>query len=284
VLTLAHIINPVKVSINSDLFVAQPITFESMKRAVRWVELEKIISVKLLATQYPEDREIIPEYFYTTSDLNRSVLDEGKFVTPRKLPLINDIFGKLTDVDADYFIYTNVDIGLMPHFYLSIGKYLNDGYDALVINRRTVQEQYDSINDLPNIYAEIGEIHKGYDCFVFSKRILSKLELGKIAIGAPGVGIALFVNLYCLSKQFLLLDDHHLTFHIGNDKEWNNEKFADYRDYNKKQLEAIYHTLRNKDYPLEAALSYHKSTLVKNKFLKAPDRSPLRTVIKKFIN
>lgn len=284
-LKIAHIINPVKVAPKSDLFIAQPITFESMRRAAHWAERDNKISITLLSTQYIEDQKIIPDYIHKKRNLTRSVLDEGEFVIPRKLPLIVDILDKLSDVDSDYFVYTNTDIGLMPYFYTSISKYISDGYDALIINRRTISDKYNSINDLPCIYAEIGEVHKGYDCFVFSKRILPILKLGKIAIGVPGVGIVLFVNLFCLSQQFILLDNHHLTFHIGNDKQWNDQKYTDYKEYNREQLDTIYRTLKENNYPLEKAIEYHKSVLDKNNFLdKAYTSSALRMVFRKFIS
>ena len=57
----AHIINPVKVKDTSDLFVAQPITFETMRKAKEFAG-EKL-AVELFTTQYPEDHEIIPDYF-----------------------------------------------------------------------------------------------------------------------------------------------------------------------------------------------------------------------------
>ncbi|MEM6843545.1 MAG: hypothetical protein AAF632_15055 [Bacteroidota bacterium] len=238
-----------------------------MNRAVRWVELDKEISVKLIAAQYPEDREIIPHYFYITSDLTRSVLDEGEFITPRKLPLINDILGKLTNIEADYFIYTNVDIGVMPHFYSSVSKYIDDGYDALIINRRTVSGHYNSIKDLSYIYSEIGEIHEGYDCFVFSKEIFPKLALGKIAIGAPVVGLALFVHLFCLSKQFKLVDNSHLTFHIGNDRVWDNNNLTDYRSHNIKEFDLVMNMLKDKGHQVDTALEYRKRYQEKNGFI-----------------
>ena len=66
-----HIINPVKVSEASDLFVAQPVTFETMRRAKQFAGNE--IEVNLITTQYPEDHSIIPEFFTKTKDLDRSV-------------------------------------------------------------------------------------------------------------------------------------------------------------------------------------------------------------------
>ncbi len=67
------------------------------------------------------------------------MLDCGRFAVPRKLPLIKDILGRLYDAsDAEYFIYTNVNIGLMPNFYVAVNAIIESGYDAFVINRRTI--------------------------------------------------------------------------------------------------------------------------------------------------
>ena len=109
----AHIINPVAVCNKSDLFIAQPITFESMENARRFSET--CIEVDLLSAQYPEDKKMVPEYFHLTPDLQSSVLDKGSFKTRRKLPLIKEILDRMYDAspDAEYLIYTNVDIALM---------------------------------------------------------------------------------------------------------------------------------------------------------------------------
>ena len=58
---IAHIINPIKVDRSSDLFIAQTITFETMKIAHDFAK-EKV-KVDLFSAQYPEDRCIIPNGF-----------------------------------------------------------------------------------------------------------------------------------------------------------------------------------------------------------------------------
>lgn len=275
-LRIAHIINPVKVKVTSDLFIAQPITFESMRQACRYAELCEVANVSLFTAQFSEDRTIIPSYFSVTGDLERSILDIGNFKEARKLPLIADILSRLKTIDAEYFVYTNVDIGLMPHFYVSVAKYIADGYEAFAINRRTIPEQFASVDALPYIYAQIGEIHQGYDCFIFTKQILQNLVLGNVTIGAPGIGLAFFVNLFCLSKKFILLDDHHLTFHIGNDRRWDGNSYSDYKSHNKKELIQIYDIFANKKLPVSEAIAYHKSFLVKNNFEKNKQRNFLK--------
>ena len=45
------------------------------------------------------------------------MLDVVNFSIPRKLPLIKDIVDRATAAtNADYVIYSNVDIGVVPHF------------------------------------------------------------------------------------------------------------------------------------------------------------------------
>jgi len=109
---IAHIINPVKVEKTSDLYVAQPITFETMRRARDFAAGR--VEVTLYTAQFKEDREFIPSIFNKTRDLERSVLDLGTFKIKRKLPILKDILDRLFQAsDADYFIYTNTDFGLM---------------------------------------------------------------------------------------------------------------------------------------------------------------------------
>jgi len=87
---IAHIINPVIVKESSDLFIAQPITFETMRIAQEFARGH--VDVALYSAQYPEDRPIIPEWFQMTPDLDRSILNIGSFHAKRKLPLVKDYY------------------------------------------------------------------------------------------------------------------------------------------------------------------------------------------------
>jgi len=83
---IAHLINPVRFPVDSELTHTQPLTFESMKRAA--AQADDVARIDLLTAQYPEDRVIIPPLFTQTNDLERSVADLGSFSVNRKLPLI----------------------------------------------------------------------------------------------------------------------------------------------------------------------------------------------------
>lgn len=211
---IAHIINPVKVGEHSDLFVAQPITFESMRIAKEF-SVQKD-NIELCSTQYEEDLSTIPAQFTILSNLNKSIKDIQPGLTEKKLPLIRDVLEKLKEVEAaDYYIYSNVDIALMPQFYDCIYSYISEGYDTIIINRRRLQKKYKEVKDLPRMYADLGKSHPGFDCFVFKKELLDKMVLGNICIGVPFIEATLVHNLFSFANKPLFIADAHLTFHIG---------------------------------------------------------------------
>ena len=211
---IAHIINPVKVTESSDLYNAQPITFKSMIDAKKYAANN--IQIILYTTQFKEDREIIPTGFKILSNLTKSILDINPNFKGKKLPLIKDIFEKFNEVeDVDYLIYTNVDIALMPYFYDLVFDYINDGHDAIIINRRRLSKYYSSPNELHLMYADLGKSHPGFDCFIFKKDLLNQMVLGNICVGIPFLEATLVHNLVAFAKKPLFVPDKHLTFHVG---------------------------------------------------------------------
>ncbi|MAM27947.1 MAG: hypothetical protein CMC13_02900 [Flavobacteriaceae bacterium] len=253
-LKLTHIINPVKVSETSDLFVAQPVTFETMRRAKKFASNQ--IEVNLITTQYPEDQCIIPGFFTKTKNLDRSSLDFGKFEKNRKLPLLKDILHRAVvyDTDADYIVYTNVDIAVQPYFYSFISQKIGEGIEAFVINRRTIAEHY-NLKTLAEAYTDYGEAHPGYDCFVFKKDHYRNFNLENICIGAAYVGLALYLNLRLFSQSFSEINDKHLTFHIGNDKIWKEESNKQFENFNKAEFQKIRENLESNGRSVEDILN-----------------------------
>jgi hypothetical protein len=234
---LAHIVNPFKVSESSDLHTAQPISFESMRRAKEYAK--KNIDVELVSAQFNEDRALVPEGFKATSDLENSVLDLHNFNKQVKLPLLTDILKRLyEESDAEYLIYTNVDIGLYPNFYLKVNEFIEQGYDAFIINRRRIEAKYTSVLDLEKIYEESGHKHPGFDCFVFHRSLYPKLKLQGICIGVPFIEISFSQNLFALANHFKLFEEEKLTFHIGMEI-YKKRVPSEYFWYNRKQFHAI---------------------------------------------
>ncbi|MDQ8184960.1 hypothetical protein [Pelagicoccus sp. SDUM812002] len=256
---IAHVVNPVKVGSDSDLFVAQPVTFETMRRAKAIAA--PLVDVELMSVQYSEDNDIVPDDFRTLPELETSVLDLGIFQRPRKLPILRHILDRAYQAtDADYLIYTNVDIALMPHFYLSVANLLQEN-DGLVINRRTISDSYQSPDQIPLMWAEAGRTHGGFDCFVFRRDAYPKFELADTCIGTKGIGVIAYANVVAHSRSFQLLTEAHLTFHIGNDMSWTSSSLSDYMKHNYREVNAGAKALRSSAGPLDATTPHGRFLL-----------------------
>lgn len=226
---IAHIINPVKVNESSDLYNSQFITFASIENAKKYCNHRAEITI--CTTQFEEDKSIIPDSFTVLSNLAYSILDINKKLSGKKLPLIKDILLKTNEVpNTDYIIYSNSDIALMPFFYDFVIEKIKEKHDAIIINRRRIPNKFNSKEQLPQMYAELGKSHPGFDCFIFKKELLSKFILGNICVGIPFLEVTLIHNIIAFAQNPLFVADKHLTFHIGmevmpkrdNDYYWTN--------------------------------------------------------------
>ena len=116
------------------------------------------LSVSLFSAQHPEDASIIPAFITHTPDLTRSIDSLEEFKGTRKLPLLVDILDRLYEAtDAEFLIYTNIDISLMTQFYSCVSSIISSGFDAFTINRRTISGNYKSTNELlPDVLDDRG--------------------------------------------------------------------------------------------------------------------------------
>lgn len=243
----AHIINPVYTVPEQDyssLALAQPITFASLQSARNQISDTNL--VEILAVGFPEDASVIPSDFTVTRPLERSVLDLADFEVKRKLPILRDILEiALASSDAEYFIYTNIDIGVVPSFYEAINTIVERGYDAFSVNRRTVPAFTTNVDDLALIQSFAGELHPGHDCFVFHRDILSDLTLHDTCVGARFLVPPFLANLVCRAKKFERFSQFHLTFHIGDDRVWNDQRFDDYTEFNASEATRTFQSLNS---------------------------------------
>ena len=231
-LRIAHLVNPVSVGAHSDLCLAQPLVYKSMQIARDFAA--DVVAVDLVAVIFDEDRDAVPDQFMIAAPLTRSILNFGTFEQPRKLPLLADIInlGMSAAEDADFYIYSNVDIILMPHTYRWIAGQLEAGVDALVINRRTIREDVVA-GGLDEIWSAIGVPHDGYDFFVFSRAIAAQLQLDRVVIGVPQIGWTLNANLAVLGRRHVLIEDGlMLTKHIGDDRAWTRDERREFITHN----------------------------------------------------
>ncbi len=243
----AHIVHPLIVPETSDLFKAQPVTFKTMQTARDFAKNEN--EVEFYSAQYIEDHEIVPPDFTKTPDLNRSINDVGNFKYPRRLPLLKDILDRLyAATDAEYLIYTGVDIALQPYFYSTVNAIINQGVDAFIINRRVLPDTFQEIEQIPLMYAQVGKPHPGRDCYIFKRAVYPRFSLGEACLGMRRVGAILALNLVYFSINFREFRDLHATFHLGEGSFWRDEKYDDYHAHNLNEWTRILEDFRQR-YP-----------------------------------
>src|SRR5262249_16608039 len=155
-------------------------------------------------------------------------------------PLLADILDAAkSKSDAEFIIYTNADIAVVPHFYVTLDRLIATGLDAFMVTRRTLTKDYESPTELWQMYADVGEEHPGDDCFIFRRDISAQYELGEACIGIKYVARLLAFNLILHAERFEHFKNLHLTFHIGDDRIWDDEKWADYTAHNERFFRAI---------------------------------------------
>lgn len=212
--TIAHVINSFSADEKSDLYFAQPVTFETMRIAKQ--KLDEPERVQQFVCFYEEDRESVPKDFIQLPPLEYSVLDFQNMSKSVKLPLIREVLKKLYDnTQSEYLIYSNVDIALYPDFYKRVFDLINQGYDSIIINRRRIPDYYRNLNEIDQMIKLKGKSHPGFDCFIFHRSLYPKMVLENICIGVPFFEISFSQNIFALAQRYQLIDRERLTFHIG---------------------------------------------------------------------
>lgn len=201
------------------------------------------VAVQLLTAQFEEDRPMVPVGFSATDNLQRSVLDLHHFAQKRKYALIGDVLMRAyTASEAEFIIYTNMDIILQPYFYEAVEQHLRSGADALIINRRRIADSGQTANDLAVILAQVGRSHPGFDCFAMHRSLIPKLQLDGICIGVPFVEAALMYSIMAFAKECHIIADAHLTMHLG--MEVMPPRDGEYHRYNQQCFNALLPALK----------------------------------------
>lgn len=248
---LAHVVNPVRMPKGSDLYIAQPIAFRSMRRAQAATTAAR---VELIARRFPEDQGYLSDCFDQELPLIRSAQDFPALAPARKLPLLADIYSLdgLPD-HVTHVVYTNSDIGLQPQFYDYVASCIAQGIDALVINRRTMPKSYTRPDELARLQGELGEPHPGYDCFVVSRELLERCNFADTLIGVHLIGRVVFWNILAHARQIRYDEAAHLTFHIGDDVPSKGRKGLPYIRHNLLEGAKVAGHLRKTEHQVDPA-------------------------------
>jgi hypothetical protein len=217
---------------------AQAITFRTLRDAIAYAGPD--LPVRAVAVTYPDDARLVPEGIELAPPLKRHVGDVAEFRTRRSLPLLFDILdhglaGEWTGTPADtddYVVHTNSDIHLQPYFYTVLAELIGQGWDAITVNRRTVDADPEQRDFATLFMADAGADHPGFDCFVFPVAWFSRFAPSRSCCGASYVMRGLLYNLVARAPRMLMLGNAHLTFHLGDDRKWEAASYGEYESFN----------------------------------------------------
>lgn len=217
----------------------QELTADSMRRAKQRVRKVRLIAVVSQDQQLPIPRD------FKGINLNRTVVDTAEFSKHRPLPLLFDILerGAAACRSDSYLVFSNADICVQPYFYDAVSSLITQGFDCLIINRRTVAsiEDYGAWTGFSAL--ESGESHPGLDCFVFPTKWVGHFVRSNACVGVGYVMRSLLFNLVALANRMLIMKDVHLTYHFGDDRRWDTAEFEEYQAHNVAQARLTFDKL-----------------------------------------
>jgi hypothetical protein len=224
-----------------DMERAMGVTVFSMQRAQDYAA-KRGIDVELMRARQDVEEHALPRRFKEAALLNRSHRDHTAQVfgrhwnvnTPR-LPFLIDILNRAySESSADYLVYHNLDISLMPDFYVKINALLSTGMDAIQVTRVGVeypgaQHGFFNITAMSEIYEMRDghlEAHPGADMFIFPRHWVPFLDIGDTHVGCAPIGTILWDDLIRLSRTCAVKvvgrPCSKFTFHLNGDKLTHN--------------------------------------------------------------
>lgn len=222
--------------------------------------------VQLVGVVQHDDHVSLPESFSIAPVLTRTVSDVVSFQTPVPLPLLFDILDKGVHEasDAEYIIFSNLDICLVPHFYRAVRELLRFGFDALTINRRLLDKSLLDMDSVASLHlGDLGLPHAGFDCFVFRRDAYHRFMRNNACIGQGAVMRGLLYNMVAHSNRMLMLKNCHFTYHFGNDETWRDST-SEYWRHNLREAHGVLRNLCSDDIRrarLESFCVRHKEPL-----------------------
>ena len=219
----SHVINPFVARPDSEHEFAQRVTWTALERALDEAKRADV-AVEVLAAIYPADAPAVRPCAVALPHLTTRVSDLLALDRVVPLPLCADVLRLAHEHGrGEYVVFTNMDICPQPYFYRALARMIGGRRDAaFVIPRRTIPARFTSAEQLPEMIREPGAPHEGFECFVFPRVWIDRLDLAQLCLGIPGFDLMLILNLEALTNfHTAVLWNQFLTFHIGDDKSWS---------------------------------------------------------------
>jgi hypothetical protein len=163
-------------------------------------KLEKKSNV--IIKEYFKQDWLLPEY-----NLRKNDIDNNK----RELPIVNEIFDVMSDINSDYFLFTNSDIIISDRFI----KHITEEYECYPSSKACISD-IESLNDVP--IADAYSVH-GFDAFAIKNSVWKRVSksLKPFILGHNYWDTYFFTMLNCLCKCKNLNKLPFVSFHINHD-------------------------------------------------------------------
>ena len=266
----SHVINPFVARPGSEHEFAQRVTWAALARAIKEADG---IGVELLGAVFPSDLPAVCAPAIPLPHLQTRISDLLPLGRTVPLPLCADVLRLAHEHGrGEYVVLTNMDICPQPYFYRALARMIGGRRDAsFVIPRRTIPARFDSAEQLPEMIREAGTPHEGFDCFVFPRTWIERLDLGRLCLGIPGFDLMLILNLEALTGfKTAVLWNQFLTFHLGDDKSWSGQ--GELNAHNDAEARAILARLEDRigEIPARSIFEYIRTWLLRTPAPPAP--------------
>lgn len=152
--------------------------------------------------EYFKQAHLSQEYSLRENDINNN---------KRELPIVNEIFDVMSNIDSDYFLFTNSDIIISNRFI----KHITEEYECYPSSKACIKD-IKSLDDAPVVDAY--SVH-GFDAFAIKnsawKRVSKSLK--QFILGHNYWDTYFFTMLNCLCKCKNLNKLPFVSFHINHD-------------------------------------------------------------------
>lgn len=139
----------------------------------------------------------------------------------RPLPIASEVFNCLAESSADVVVLSNADICLQPHFYDFVKCLYRAQISSWTAHRRTIPSTPpDGVDILQWAARQLGIDHQGSDLFITTPNVASRIRLGEVAMGMPGIGDLIVLNLAIQDSRFVRFSQAHVSFHFEDDRDW----------------------------------------------------------------
>jgi len=218
-ISFTHVVNPFDPGNSSEHKQAQRVTLASISHASALAAAQGI-AVEVVCAVFPEDEAHVRRepLQCLLERLNVSAATAlPQFRHPVRLPFLNMLlYAGYSRGSGKYLIYTNIDIGLQPPFYLKLARQMQVMPGVPISSIREEFEHVDPAFGVEHAIARRGTglQHPGHDCWAFPREWVPRLILGFTLVGVSMVATSLMQALHALSGCRMSLLSPKLTFHF----------------------------------------------------------------------